>query len=135
MSFQDGRLSVDVDAPILFLKTLAFDEWPVKLKELFPNASFDLVKNETSGIGAILVLHARRRLSIVDRDVQKLKPAFERRETAGSSRPRNDLTPGPRHPEDNVGSATSSFIARDPTVRPMFRQAQTASARNSPIPS
>jgi len=103
------------------------------LKELFPNASFDLVKNETSGIGAILVLHARRRLSIVDRDVQKLKPAFERRQTAGSSRPRNDLTPGPQHPEDNVGSATSSFIARDPTVRAIVRQVETASARKMPI--
>src|SRR5260370_41554425 len=133
MSFQDGRLSVDVDAPILFLKTLPFEEWPIKLKELLPNASFDLVKNETSGIGAILVLHARRRLSIVDRDVQKLKPAFERRETAGSSRPGNDLTPGSQHPEDNVGSATSSFIARDPTVRAIVRQVETASARKMPI--
>jgi sigma-54 dependent transcriptional regulator, acetoin dehydrogenase operon transcriptional activator AcoR len=47
---------------------------PVKLKELLPNASFDLVENETSGIGAIMVLHARRRLPIADRDVQKLKP-------------------------------------------------------------
>src|SRR5437762_4198899 len=105
-ALQNHRRGIDDDTPTRFLKTLPFDEWPVKLKELLPNASFDLVENETSGIGAILVLHARRRLSMVDRDVQKLKPAFERRETASSSRPRNDLTPAPQHPQDNVGSAT-----------------------------
>jgi transcriptional regulator of acetoin/glycerol metabolism len=132
-ALQNSQPGIDGDAPTRFLKTLAFDEWPVKLKELLPNASFDLVKNETSGIGAVLVLHARRRLSILDRDVQKLKPAFERRETAGSSRPRNGLRPGPQHPEDNVGSATSSFIARDPTVRAIVRQVETASARKMPI--
>jgi transcriptional regulator of acetoin/glycerol metabolism len=132
-ALQKSQPGIDGDAPTRFLKTLAFDEWPAKLKELLPNASFDLVKNETSGIGAILVLHARRRLSIVDRDVQKSKPAFERRETASSSRPRNDLTPAPQHPQDNVGSATSSFIARDPTVRAIVRQVETASARKMPI--
>jgi len=132
-ALQNSQPGTDGDAPTRFLKTLAFDEWPVKLKELLPNASFDLVENETSGIGAILVLHARRRLSVVDRDVRKLKPAFERRETASSSRPRNDLTPGPQHPQDNVGSATSSFIARDPTVRAIVRQVETASARKMPI--
>jgi sigma-54 dependent transcriptional regulator, acetoin dehydrogenase operon transcriptional activator AcoR len=132
-ALQNNRYGIDDDAPTRFLKALPFDEWPIKLKELLPNASFDLVENETSGIGAILVLHARRRMSIVDRDVQKLKPGFERRETAGSSRRRNDLTPGPQHPEDNVGSATCSFIARDPTVRTIVRQVETASARKMPI--
>jgi transcriptional regulator of acetoin/glycerol metabolism len=79
------------------------------------------------------VLHARRRLSIADPDVQKLKPAFERRETAHSARPRKDLTPGPRHLEDSIGSTTSRFIARDPTVRAIVRQVETASARKMPI--
>jgi transcriptional regulator of acetoin/glycerol metabolism len=132
-ALQNNRHGIDGDAPTRFLKTLPFDDWPVKLRELFPNASFDLVKNETSGIGAILVLHARRRLSIADPDVQKLKPAFERRETANSARPRKDLTPGPQHLEDNIGSTTSSFIARDPTVRAIVRQVETASARKVPI--
>jgi sigma-54 dependent transcriptional regulator, acetoin dehydrogenase operon transcriptional activator AcoR len=131
-ALQNNRRGIDGDAPTRFLKTLPFDDWPVKLRELFPNASFDLVENETSGIGAILVLHARRRLSIADPDVQKLKPAFERRETANSARPRKDLTPGPRHLED-IGSTTSSFIARDPTVRAIVRQVETASARKMPI--
>jgi transcriptional regulator with GAF, ATPase, and Fis domain len=62
-----------------------------------------------------------------------LKPAFERRETAGLSRPRKDLTPGPQHPGDNIGGATSGFIARDPTVRAIVRQVETASARKMPI--
>ena len=72
-ALQNNRHGIDDDAPTRFLKTLPFDEWPSKLKELLPNASFDLVENEASGIGAIVVLHARRRLPIVDRDVQKLE--------------------------------------------------------------
>jgi sigma-54 dependent transcriptional regulator, acetoin dehydrogenase operon transcriptional activator AcoR len=121
------------DAPTRFLKALPFDQWPVKLKELLPNASFDLVGNETSGIGAIMVLHARRRSLIADRDVQKLKPAFEHREPVSFTHPRKDLTPGPQHLKDNVGSATSSFIARDPTVRAIVRQVETAAARKMPV--
>jgi sigma-54 dependent transcriptional regulator, acetoin dehydrogenase operon transcriptional activator AcoR len=130
---QNSHHGIDDDAPTRFLKTLPFDEWPIKLKELLPNANFDLVKNETSGIGAILVLHARRRSPIANREDQQLKPAFERRETASPSRPRKDLTPGPQHLKDNVGSVASGFIARDPTVRAIVRQVGTAAARKMPI--
>jgi transcriptional regulator of acetoin/glycerol metabolism len=129
----DNRRGVDDDAPTRFLKALPFEEWPVKLKELLPNASFDLVNNETAGIGAIIVLHARRRLPTADRDVQKLKPALERREAANLSRPRKDLAPRPQHPENTVGSTSSSFVARDPTVRAIVRQVETAAARKLPI--
>jgi len=132
-ALRNNRHCIDDDAPTRFLKALPFDEWPVKLKELLPNASFDLVENETSGIGAIMVLHARRRLPIADCDVQKLKPAFEHRETASSSPPRKGLTPGPQHLEDKVGSTASGFIARDPTVRAIVRQVETAAARKMPI--
>jgi transcriptional regulator of acetoin/glycerol metabolism len=132
-ALHNNRHGIDADSPTRFLKTLPFDEWPVKLKELLPNASFDLVENETSGIGAIMVLHARRRLPIADRDVQKPKPAFERRETASSSHPRKDLTPRPQHLQDKVGSTTSRFISRDPTVRAIVRQVETAAARKMPI--
>jgi transcriptional regulator of acetoin/glycerol metabolism len=130
-ALRNNRHGFDDGAPTRFLKTLPFDEWPVKLKELLPNASFDFVKSETSGIGAIMVLHARRRLPSADRDVQKLKPAFERHETF--SRPRKDLTSGPQHLQDDVGSTNSSFIARDPTVRAIVRQVETAAARKMPI--
>src|ERR1700736_5405738 len=132
-ALHNNRHGIDGDAPTRFLKTLPFDEWPVKLKELLPNASFDLVENETSGIGAIMVLHARRRLPIADRDVQKPKPAFERRETANSSHPRKDPTPGPQHLQDKVGRPPSPFPARDPRVRAIVRQVETAAARKMPI--
>jgi sigma-54 dependent transcriptional regulator, acetoin dehydrogenase operon transcriptional activator AcoR len=80
-----------------------------------------------------MVLHARRRLPIADRDLQKSKPAFERRETASFSHPRKDLPRRSQHQEDKVGSTTSSFIARDPTVRAVVRQVETAAARKMPI--
>jgi transcriptional regulator of acetoin/glycerol metabolism len=132
-SMRDNRRGVGDEAATRFLKALPFEEWPIKLKELLPNASFDLVNNGTSGIGAIIVLHARRRLPTADRDVQKLKPAFERREAASSSAPRKDLTPRPRHLENTIGDTTSSFVARDPTVRAIVRQVETAAARKMPI--
>ena len=43
-ALQNNRHGIGDDAPTRFLKTLPFDEWPVKLKELLPNASFDLVE-------------------------------------------------------------------------------------------
>src|SRR3984957_11760519 len=132
-AIRNSRCGTDGDAPTRFLKALPFEEWPVKLKELLPNASFDLVNHETSGIGAIIVLHARRRLPTIDRDVQRPKPAIERREAANLSHPRNDSTPRPQHLENAVGEATSSFVARDPSVRAIVRQVETAAARKMPI--
>jgi transcriptional regulator of acetoin/glycerol metabolism len=132
-AMRDHRLGIDNDAATRFLKALPFEEWPIKLRELLPNASFDLVNNGTSGIGAIIVLHTRRRLPTADRDIQKPKTTFERREAASSSPPRKDMTPRPRHLEDTIGDATSSFVARDPTVRAIVRQVETAAARKMPI--
>jgi len=121
------------DAPTRFLKTLSFDEWPGKLKELLPNASFDLVENESSGIGAIVVLHARRRQPIADRDIQSLAPEFERREIANSSAPRKEATRTTQPFQRNLGSTTAGFVAQDPAVRAIVRQVETAAARKMPI--
>ena len=121
------------DAPTRFLKTLSFDEWPGKLKELLPNASFDLVENESAGIGAIVVLNARRRQPIADRDMQRLAPEFERREIASSSAPRKGSTPTTQPFQRNLVGTTSGFVARDPTVRAIVRQVETAAARKMPI--
>jgi sigma-54 dependent transcriptional regulator, acetoin dehydrogenase operon transcriptional activator AcoR len=121
------------DAATRFLKTLPFDEWPGKLRELLPNASFNLIENESSGIGAIVVLHARRRQPIADRDMPNQKPDVERRETADSSPPRKAPAPGPRPLERNVGSAAVGFVARDPAVRSIVRQVETAAARKMPV--
>jgi transcriptional regulator of acetoin/glycerol metabolism len=132
-AIQHNRRDLGDDAATRFLKALPFEDWPAKLKELLPNASFDLVSNGTSGIGAIIVLHARRRLPTAERDVQKLKPAFEPREAANSSPHRKDLTPRPQHLENTAGGTISSFVARDPTVRAIVRQVETAAARKMPI--
>jgi transcriptional regulator of acetoin/glycerol metabolism len=149
-ALQNNRHGIDDDAPTRFLKTLPFDEWPVKLKELLPNASFDLVSNETFGIGAIIVLHARRRLTIADRDIRKPPPAFELRESALP--PRKDpksrsqfvdavkttpeplpATAMPGRPQSRLESSAPSFVARDPTVQAIVRQVETAAARKMPI--
>jgi sigma-54 dependent transcriptional regulator, acetoin dehydrogenase operon transcriptional activator AcoR len=125
----NGRPGIRDDAPTRFLKTLPFDQWPVKLKELLPNASFDLVENGTSGIGAIVVLHGRRHPTIADRQAQKPRP--ERREIESPSLAQND--PKPELPHPCVANAAASFVARDPTVRAIVRNVETAAARKMPI--
>jgi len=150
---QSNRRGIVDDTPTRVLKTLPFDAWPAKLKELLPNASFDLVHNEASGIGAIIVLHARRRLPVANHDIQNPKPAFERRKVAESSLPRKDLAVRSQHPEGTVGStpensrateirngappriepSASSFVARDATVQAIVRQVETAARRRMPI--
>ncbi|QPF88103.1 sigma-54-dependent Fis family transcriptional regulator [Bradyrhizobium genosp. L] len=121
------------DVPTRFLKSIPFDEWPSRLKELLPNASFNFVENERSGIGAIVVLHARRRQLVTHRDVQRSKSELEHRETASSSSVRNDSKPETRSlPRAAQGTATG-FVARDPAVRAIVRQIETAAARKMPI--
>ena len=47
-------------APTQFLKAIPFDEWPIKLKEFLPNASFDLVRNERDGGVVVHTLRLKR---------------------------------------------------------------------------
>jgi transcriptional regulator of acetoin/glycerol metabolism len=149
----NDRRGTDDDAPTRFLKSLPFDQWPAGLKELFPNASFDLVNHASSGIGAVVVLHARRRLPTVDGDVQKPKPPVDLRKAAGPSSPLKNLPPPSPHLEAAAGSplrsphaaeiprersarlesSASSFVARDPAVRAIVRQVENAAARRMPI--
>ena len=150
-AIQSNRRGRIVDnAPTRFLKALPFEEWPTKLKELLPNASFDLVKNETSGIGAIVVMHARRRLPIADHDIRHKKPAFERREAVDSTSPRKEAASRFQIPDDaakrtleppssaerrscRLQSSDSNFVARDPKVQAILRQVETAATRKMPV--
>jgi transcriptional regulator of acetoin/glycerol metabolism len=149
---RSSRHDLDDAAPTRFLKALPFDQWPAGLKQLLPNASVDLVNDANSGIGAIIVLHARRHLPIANRDAQKKKNSSEFSGPAVSSRAGKHLTPPTRHGNTNNGasenlpavetlrgqsvrleSLVSSFVARDPTVQSIVRQAETAAARKMPI--
>jgi transcriptional regulator of acetoin/glycerol metabolism len=121
------------DMPTRLLKSIPFDEWPRRLKELLPNASFNFVENERSGIGAIVVLHTRRRQLIPHRDVQKSKSELERRETGNSSSVRNGSKPETRSLPCAAEGTAARFVARDPAVRAIVRQVETAAARKMPI--
>ncbi|MGY4302472.1 transcriptional regulator of acetoin/glycerol metabolism [Bradyrhizobium sp. i1.4.4] len=128
-ALQHDRHGIYNDAPTRFLKTVPFDEWPSRLKELLPNASFNFVENERSGIGAIVVLHARRRQLTTHRDVHKSRSESDGRETASSSSARKDSKPEPR----SLQSMAAGFVADDPAVRAIVRQVETAAARKMPI--
>ncbi len=119
------------DAATQFLKALPFEDWPVRLKEFLPNASFDLVGHGGAGIGAIIVLHAKRR-SAADRSVSTSRTAFGLCED-GISRPcRNVLTPQPRAHKANENGG-SRFVAEDSTVRAIVKRVESAAARQMPI--
>jgi transcriptional regulator of acetoin/glycerol metabolism len=128
-AFRHDRHGIHSDPPTRFLKTAPFDEWPSRLRELLPNASFNFVENERSGIGAIVVLHARRRQLITHRDAQKSISESEGRETTSSSSARKGSNPEPR----SLQSTATDFVARDPAVRASVRQVETAAARKMPI--
>ncbi|MBR1202938.1 MULTISPECIES: sigma-54-dependent Fis family transcriptional regulator [unclassified Bradyrhizobium] len=128
-ALQHDRHGIHNDAPTRFLKTVPFDEWPSRLKKLLPNASFNFVENERSGIGAIVVLHTRRRQLITHPDARKSRSESEGGETASSSSARKDSKPEPW----SLQSMAASFVARDPAVRAIVRQVETAAARKMPI--
>src|SRR6202165_719381 len=126
------------DAPTQFLRAIPLDEWPLKLKEILPNANFDLVKSESSNIGAIILLHARRRVPVADRSTQKMVPRSQRLEDAVGSTFVATIetlrsTEIPRRPAAPPRPAGTGFVAHDPAVQAIVRQVETAAARKMPI--
>ncbi|WP_415219801.1 sigma-54-dependent Fis family transcriptional regulator [Rhodopseudomonas sp.] len=136
----DSRRGGAHDPPTRILKQLDFADWPTKLKELIPSASFDLVAHEDTGIGAVIVLHARRRPSGSDRSPQRADPPGDRRP---NSEARPAPPPGLRFCEepatkrpDCAGPANrqsrrspspaTSFVAADPAVQAVVRRVEVA---------
>jgi sigma-54 dependent transcriptional regulator, acetoin dehydrogenase operon transcriptional activator AcoR len=108
------------DAPTRFLKALPFEAWPARLKALFPNASVDLVDHAGAGVGAVLVLHSKRR-PVAGGELGKPKPVAAPSTAAPHGRP------------DRPRSSSKNFVALDPAVRAIVRQVETAAARAMPI--
>lgn len=149
-TIRDSRRGNGDDTPTGFLKALPLEEWPVKLKELLPNASFDLINNDSAGIGAVVVLRARRHLPIAERDARKQKSVLERYEAAfppkySTLRPIPPGTPVVnRSPDARLAqtpevqpvrsrSLATGFVADDRRVRAIVRQIETAAARKMSI--
>jgi transcriptional regulator of acetoin/glycerol metabolism len=131
-AMRDSGLGTAGEAPTRFLKATPFEEWPARLKELLPNASFDLVSDGGTGIGVIVVLHTRRR-SRADRNIRNSKSETEHRETAIAAPSRNKRISQPQPPQRTNASENSSFVAQDPTARAIVRRVESAAARKMPI--
>jgi transcriptional regulator of acetoin/glycerol metabolism len=130
-TIRDSRLGADRDAPTRFLKSVSFENWPAKLKELLPNASFDLVKNGGTGIGAIVVLHTRRRTSNPEREAHKPKAALAG--TNGPSPPLPGRAAPAQRPDNKAGHPSPVFVAHDQAVQAIVRRVEIAAARGMPI--
>jgi transcriptional regulator of acetoin/glycerol metabolism len=135
-AIRDVNRGAGAEPPTRFLKTLGFDEWPARLKGLLPNASFDFVASESSGIGAIIVLHARRRVASIDRSVSRQPPAQEARKTASAPVAKRPMPRSPEPEQRHPGQPRSfptHFIAADPAVQAIVRRVEIAAARKMPI--
>jgi transcriptional regulator of acetoin/glycerol metabolism len=131
-AMRDSGLGPGGEASIRSLKAIPFEEWPAKLKELLPDASFDLVNNGGTGIGAIVVLRTRRRTA-TDRTFQNSQSETERREAAIAAPSRKKPTSQPQPPQKTAASENSSFVAQDPSVRAIVRRVESAAVRKMPI--
>ncbi|CAL78090.1 putative sigma-54-dependent transcriptional regulator; putative transcriptional activator of acetoin/glycerol metabolism [Bradyrhizobium sp. ORS 278] len=121
-AMKDNGLNTDGDAPTRFLKTVAFEDWPAKLREILPHASFELVKNGNTGVGAIVVMHARRRAA-----GERSAAGMRGRDAAP---PRSAQAPPPAR---SAGNKTPRFVAEDPNVLAIVRRVEGAAARKMPI--
>ncbi|GLH76081.1 sigma-54-dependent Fis family transcriptional regulator [Bradyrhizobium sp. SSBR45G] len=126
-AMKDNGLNTDGEAPTRFLKTVAFEDWPAKLRELLPHASFELVKNGSTGVGAIVVMHARRRApgdrsAVTTRGRDGTPPAAPSRH-AQASQP----------PTKPAAAKSPGFVAEDPNVLAIVRRVESAAARKMPI--
>jgi transcriptional regulator of acetoin/glycerol metabolism len=110
---------------IACLKTIAFERWAHKIGEWLVNVSTELVTDEATDIGAIVVLHARRRSVNADRGNQKQALSLPAR--GKPDRPSSEPSPRP------CVAAGSGFVAIDPAVTAIVRQVETAAARKMPI--
>jgi transcriptional regulator of acetoin/glycerol metabolism len=126
-----GAIGPGRDAPTHLLKSIPFENWPAKLKELLPNASFDLVKSGGAGIGAIVVLHTRRRASNRDRDAHKPKADFVGADDPGLLSFRNAAPP--KFSNSKVRTPSPGFVAQDQGVSSILRRVEHAATRGMPI--
>ena len=131
-AMRDSGLGPGGEAPTRSLKAIPFEQWPAKLKELLPDASFDLVNDGSTGIGAIVVLRTRRRPA-ADRTIQNSKSETRRREAAIAAPSRKKLMSQPPPPQRTAASEDSGFVAQDPTVRAIVRRVESAALRKMPI--
>jgi transcriptional regulator of acetoin/glycerol metabolism len=130
---RNSRHGFHADAATRDLKGLPFEDWPERLRKLLPNASFELVENDRSGIGAIMVLQARQRKPTTDHDAGRLSTASELREPAKSFPAPKAARTGSRPLLHRAESIEPGFVADDPVVRAIVGRVETAAARKMPI--
>ena len=126
-AMKDNGLNTDGDAPTRFLKTVAFEDWPAKLKEILPHASFELVKNGSTGVGAIVVMHTRRRAP-----GERGAVAIRGRDAALPAAPSHHAQAS-QPPATSAGNKRPRFVAEDPNVLAIVRRVESAAARKMPI--
>jgi sigma-54 dependent transcriptional regulator, acetoin dehydrogenase operon transcriptional activator AcoR len=129
---RDSGLRADGDAATRFLKALPFEDWPARLKELLPNASFDLVNDGNAGVGAIIVLHTKRRPSPSGRNVLGPKAASEHSDGNATPCAKSRVA---QHGTlvKAIGTGKPNFVALDPTVQAIVRRVEGAAVRKMPI--
>jgi sigma-54 dependent transcriptional regulator, acetoin dehydrogenase operon transcriptional activator AcoR len=125
-TIQSDRPEILVNSAIPILRTLPSSQWPGKLSELFPHASVELVADEASDIGAIVVLRTRRGLPADSGRANAVGSRIAKR-PAKASCLAEDPQSSPRRP------GLSDMIADDPKMRAIVQRVERAATRAMPI--
>ena len=114
------------DRSLAALKHLPFDQWQLRLKELLPGASTDIVTTGESELGALVVLQSSKRT--------QPKQSHPRMAAAGShARTSTAGTAEARATEMKCLESRNRFVAADPAVAAIVKQIELAAPRKMPI--
>ncbi len=124
-ALHQARGDVVVDGAIPMLRTVAPSRWPEAVRDWLPHASVEIVGDDATSIGAIIVLRAPRDVAF-DRIRPGTKRACENAEAAPcrSNEGRRQQMPPTPAPE---------MVAADPNIRTILHRVERAAARAMPI--
>ena len=123
-ALQQARGDATADGTFPMLRDLAPSRWHEVLRDWLPHAAVEVVGDDASSLGAIIVLRAPR-------DV-----ASDRGRTGGNKRPCEAAEPArPKDGRRQPGAAapTPDMVAIDPTIRTLLQRVERAAARAMPI--
>lgn len=112
--------SLHQDKSLPILKHLPFDQWQMRLKEILPGASTDIVSTGGSELGALVVLRSNR----------QVKAKFSGRTEAQSNSAHRALSAASAL---KCEESRTKFVAVDAAVAAIVKQVELAAPRRMPI--
>ena len=120
------RPEIVEEAAVPILRTIPVHEWIGRLGEIIPNARVELVTDDASDIGAIVVLRAGSDSRALAEGARAVRAPSRKQQSKASLRPCEIVRPV-------RGAPACNFVADDPAVARIVHQVESAAARRMPI--